>query len=150
MAVMAFDVGAKRIGVAVGEALTGSARPLPTVAAGDWAALHRHWQQWAPEAAVVGWPLGEDGREQAATRLARRFAVELARRYQCPIYLCDERYSSRTADERLRAARAGGQLGRRVRKTDRDAQSARVILEQWFAEGAAERARRFLPDGDPA
>lgn len=150
MAVMAFDVGARRIGVAVGEALTGSARPLPTVAAGDWAALHRHWHHWAPEAAVVGWPLGEDGGEQAATRLARRFAAELARRYHCPIYLCDERYSSRTADERLRAARAGGQLGRRVRKTDRDAQSARVILEQWFAEGGVERARRFLPHGDPA
>jgi putative holliday junction resolvase len=143
--ILAFDVGEKRLGVAVGEGVTGQARALPTLTAGDGEALARVWAEWAPEAAVVGWPLTEDGAEQRATELARRFAAELYARYRCPVYACDERYSSRAADERLRAARAAGQLGRRVRKTDRDAQAAVVILEQWFAEGGGLKGRRIDP-----
>ena len=145
MSILAFDVGEKRLGVAVGEGLTGQARALTTLNAGDVDALARVWAEWAPEAAVVGWPLTEDGAEQRATALARRFADELAARFGCPVYACDERYSSRAADDRLRAARASGQLGRRVRKTDRDAQAAVVILEQWFAEGGRVTGRRIDP-----
>lgn len=145
MTILAFDVGEKRIGVAVGEGLTGQARALTTLTAGDGAALARLWKEWAPVAAVVGWPLTEAGEEQRATEQARQFAQSLHDRFRCPVYACDERYSSRAADERLRAARAAGQLGRRVRKSDRDAQAAIVILEQWFAEGGSGAGRRIDP-----
>jgi putative Holliday junction resolvase len=146
MPFLAFDVGEKRVGVAVGEGLTGQARALPTLPTGDQEALARLWAEWAPEAAIVGWPLTETGEEQRATVQARRFARTLHARFGCPVYACDERYSSRAADDRLRAARASGQLGRRVRKADRDAQAAVVILEQWFAEGGPAAGRRIDPD----
>ncbi|HVT35100.1 MAG TPA: Holliday junction resolvase RuvX, partial [Nevskiaceae bacterium] len=65
----------------------------------------------------------------------RRFAAELGQRCKLPVHLCDERFSSRAADDELRSARADGRMARRVRKGDRDGAAARLLLEQWFREG---------------
>lgn len=133
---LAFDYGHKRVGVAVGDVITGTARPLPTVQLGkepDWKALLAPVVEWRPRALVVGLPLNDDGSDQAITTAARRFAEELARRSGLPVHLADERFSSRAADDALRDARASGRMNRRVRKGDRDGQAARVILEQWMA-----------------
>ncbi|MGH8460929.1 MAG: Holliday junction resolvase RuvX, partial [Stenotrophobium sp.] len=43
---LAFDYGQKRIGAAVGDSLTRSARPLAAVANGDWAAIWRLIAEW--------------------------------------------------------------------------------------------------------
>lgn len=137
MTFLAFDFGHKRVGVAVGDAITGSARPLPTVPSGsvpDWAALLRVIAEWRPQALVVGLPLDDDGSEQPITTAARQFAVELQRRSQLDVHLADERFSSRAADDALRDARASGRMTRRVRKGDRDGEAARVILEQWLRD----------------
>lgn len=131
-AYLGFDHGGKRIGVALGDDLTGSARPLPALANGDWDGVGRLIREWRPAALIVGLPLNEDGGEQPASAAARRFAAELAQRHGLPVHTVDERYSSRAADDALRSARASGRMARRVRKGDRDAQAARVILEQWL------------------
>jgi len=132
---LAFDYGLKRIGVAVGDSLTRSARPLPSLSGPpDWPAIRRLATEWRPAALVVGLPLDEDGAEQAITGPARRFAAELGRQLQLPVHQTDERYSSRAADDALREARSSGRMVRRVRKGDRDAQAARIILEQWLQE----------------
>lgn len=133
---LAFDYGTQRIGAAVGDALTASARPLPAIAHGaepDWRAIERLVADWRPAALVVGLPLDEDGAEQRVTAAARRFAAELQSRLSLPVHLADERYSSRAADDALRDARRSGRMARRVRKGDRDGQSARIVLEQWLA-----------------
>ncbi|HET8883154.1 MAG TPA: Holliday junction resolvase RuvX [Solimonas sp.] len=130
---LGFDHGEKRIGVALGDDLTGAARPLPAIADGDWAAIDRIIADWRPAALIVGLPLDDDGNEQKASAAARRFAAQLAQRFGLPVHHADERYSSRAADDALRDARASGRMTRRVRKGDRDAQAARVILEQWLA-----------------
>jgi putative holliday junction resolvase len=134
---LAFDYGHKRVGVAVGDAITGTARPLPTIhGAGpeiDWKPLLAVVAEWRPRAVIVGLPLNDDGSEQPITTAARRFAEELARRCALTVHLADERFSSRAADEALRDARSSGRMTRRVRKGDRDGQAARVILEQWMA-----------------
>lgn len=140
MTVLAFDFGLKRIGVAVGDAITGTARPLPTLlnsAQIDWPALLRLINDWRPSALIVGLPLDEDGSEQAITVAARAFAVDLEARSKLTVHLTDERYSSRAADDALRDARASGRMTRRVRKGDRDGEAARVILEQWLATQGA-------------
>lgn len=136
MAYLAFDFGHKRIGVAVGDRITGTARPLPTIASTtgpDWNALLRVIAEWRPEALVVGLPLNDDGSDQAITTAARDFAAELGRRSRITVHLADERFSSRAADDALRDARSSGRMVRRVRKGDRDGEAARVILEQWMA-----------------
>jgi len=131
---LSFDFGLKRIGVAVGDPVTRTARPLPPIAGGDWSAVDRLLKEWQPAACVVGLPLGKENEEQAITARARAFAAELGRRLQRPVHLCDERYTSLIAMQDLRAARAGGALKRRVRQGDEDSAAARLILEQWLAE----------------
>lgn len=132
---LAFDYGLRRIGVAVGDSLTASARALPTLNHADkpdWAGIDKLLRDWRPTALIVGLPLDEDGGEQAITAPARRFAVDLGKRSGLSVHLADERYSSRSADDSLRQARASGQMNRRVRKGDRDGEAARIILEQWL------------------
>lgn len=136
---IAFDYGQKRIGVAVGDAITACARPLPTLASStqpDWPGIQRLLVEWRPQALVVGLPLNDDGTEQPISLEARRFAEQLRQRSQLPVHLADERYSSRAADDALRDARSSGRMSRRVRKGDRDGEAARVILEQWLADPA--------------
>ena len=137
---LGFDYGAKRIGLAVGDAVTGSARPLPTVANGrqpDWDALAKALKEWRPAGCVVGLPVDLDGNDQAITTHARAFAHQLRTRYGVPVHLCDERLSSRAADDEIRNARADGRMNRRTRSGDRDGVAARLILEQWLATPAA-------------
>lgn len=136
MTYLAFDYGLKRIGVAVGEQITGTARALPSVSnasAPDWTAIDKLVSSWKPKAIVVGLPLNEVGGDEAITTASRDFANALEQRFGLQIHLADERYSSRAADDVLRQARASGQMRRRVRKGDRDGEAARLVLEQWMA-----------------
>jgi putative holliday junction resolvase len=130
---LAFDYGTKRIGVAIGDAVTRAARPLGAIAE-DWRLIDGLLAEWAPAACVVGLPLGRDNEEQPITQSARAFALELQRHFAGPVHLCDERYSSRSGLDDLRQARASGAMKRRVRSGDKDSAAARVILEQWLGE----------------
>jgi putative Holliday junction resolvase len=130
---LAFDYGTKRIGVAIGDAVTRAARPLGTVAE-DWNAIAALLAEWQPQACVVGLPLGRDDEEQPITQRARAFARGLQQRFAGPVHLCDERYSSRSGLDDLRQARSSGAMKRRVRTGDKDSAAARVILEQWLGE----------------
>ena len=137
---LAFDYGTRRIGAAVGDDLTRSARPLPAIANAaqpDWRALAKLVDEWRPAACGVGLPLDLEGREPPLAIQARAFAQALGRRFRLPVHLCDERLSSRAAAEELRAARATGRIGRRLKRGDRDAMAARLILEQWLNDGSA-------------
>jgi putative Holliday junction resolvase len=134
---LGFDYGQRRIGVAVGDPLTRHASPLPAVRNNrdpDWAALDRVMREWRPQACIIGLPLDLDGNDQPITAQARSFAEQIRNRFGVPVHLCDERLSSRAADDELRNARSSGRLNRRVRSGDRDGVAARLILEQWLAE----------------
>ena len=68
---LGFDFGTKSIGVAVGQQLTGSARPLAALKAQDgtpdWLQIERLLKEWQPDFVVVGLPLNMDGTEQPLT-----------------------------------------------------------------------------------
>lgn len=131
---LGFDFGSKRIGVAVGQSVTGSASPLGTVAvrdgAPDWPAIDRLVQEWRPGSLVVGLPYNMDLSEQDMTQRARQFAAQLQQRYPAPVHTVDERLSSREAEARLKEWRQQGR--RRVSREDIDGAAACVILESWF------------------
>jgi len=134
---LGFDFGQKRIGAAIGESLTRQARPLPAISNGrqpDWDKLQKLLTEWRPIGCVVGLPVDLEGKDQSVTALARTFALQLRTRFGVPVYLVDERLSSRSADAELRSARADGRLNRRVKSGDRDGVAARLILEQWLNE----------------
>jgi putative Holliday junction resolvase len=133
---LGFDAGTHRLGVAVGESLTGSARPLSVVRCRDgqpdWSAVMQLVEQWRPSALVVGRPLHDDGSASHSTGLSDRFARRLAGRSGLPVHRIDERLSSREAGWRLQQSGHG----RRERRgtPGLDAVAAQVILETWFSE----------------
>ena len=132
---LAFDYGERRIGVAVGQATTGTASPAGVVSvsgAPDWSALERCIQDWSPARLVVGLPYNMDGSETALTGPCRVFAAELSRRFGLPVAFVDERLTSVAAPADLREARRSGARRRRVRREDVDANAARLILETWL------------------
>src|SRR6476619_5445975 len=92
--VLGFDVGARRIGVAVGSALGSGARPVAVVdvhASGpDWPAIDRLVREWRPDAFVVGDPMTLDGGDQPIRKRAHAFARELARKFGKPVVLVEE------------------------------------------------------------
>lgn len=134
--VLGFDYGKRRVGIAVGSAITASAQPLLTLAhhsgQPDWPALDALIEEWRPSVLVVGLPLDADGQTQKMTHRACNFAQELWGRYRVTVYSVDERYTTIEAGERLRVARASGSHGKRVAKGDIDAMAAQTILESWL------------------
>lgn len=138
---LGFDFGLRRIGVAAGQSVTGSASPVTLVAARDghpdWAAIDAAVAEWRPDALVVGVPVLLDGTEQAVTHAARRFVRRLRGRYGLPVHEADERLSSAAAAGVLADARQSGGR-RRTRKGDVDRIAATLILERWLADRPGE------------
>ncbi|SEK59375.1 putative holliday junction resolvase [Roseateles sp. YR242] len=123
VSLLAFDFGTKRIGVASGNRLLGSARGVRTITEqGDarFAAITKLIAEWQPDALVIGVPRHPDGQPHEMTQRALRFAGQLRGRYHLPVVEVDERYTS--AEAQSQGAR------------DLDAASAALILEQYFRE----------------
>jgi putative Holliday junction resolvase len=127
---LGFDYGTRKIGIAVGQTLTGTATPLETVRQvnqkPDWRRIGALIEEWQPEALVVGLPLDVDDSETDATQPALRFSRQLEGRFHTTVHLVDERYSSFEARDRLRH--------RAKRRDDYDAVAAKLILETWLNE----------------
>lgn len=134
--VLGFDVGARRIGVAVGSAFGHGARALAVidVHAGhiDWPVIDRLQKEWRPDGLVVGDPMTLDGGDQPIRQRAHDFARELQSRYQLPVVLMDERSSSLEAAQRFALDRSAGRRRRRDAAA-LDAVAAAVIVERWIA-----------------
>ena len=134
--VLGFDVGARRIGVAVGSAFGSGARALAVIDVHghgpDWTSIDRLRKEWRPDGLIVGDPLTLEGGDQPARIRAHAFARELATRYQLPVVLVDERASSIEAAQRFASERAEGRKRRRDAEA-LDAVAAAVIVERWLA-----------------
>ncbi|WP_380180304.1 Holliday junction resolvase RuvX [Kalamiella sp. sgz302252] len=129
---LAFDFGTKSIGVAIGQQLTGTARPLAALKAQDgtpdWSKIETLLKEWQPDFVVVGLPLNMDGSEQPLTARARKFANRLHGRFGVKVELHDERLS--TVEARADLFSRGG--FRALNKGSVDSLSAVIILESWF------------------
>ena len=133
--VLSFDYGLRRIGVAVGNTLTGTAEALATVAAHDgepdWPAIADLFAAWRPAAIVVGVPYNA-GRGAGLAQAALRFADQLGARYGIEVHRVDELLTSREAEDDLRERRRSGAKPRRVRRGEVDREAARLLLLQWL------------------
>jgi putative Holliday junction resolvase len=132
MLYMGFDFGYRNIGVAIGQRLTGSATPLPTLHAQkgvpNWNDIQKLIKQWNPDALIVGLPTCIDGKSLYITKPAKKFATQLNEKFHLPVHLIDERLSTKEARSRLFAE--GGY--RRIQECEVDSAAACVILEQWL------------------
>lgn len=135
--VLAFDFGLRRIGVASGNTISGTAAPLTTLQANagepDWTQLTRLVAQHGAAQLVVGRPYNSDGSTHALGPASDRFAAELAQRCRMPVSRVDERYSSVEAEATLVRARQAGLRRKTVDKKDIDSHAAAAILARWLA-----------------
>lgn len=136
--VLAFDFGLRRIGLAVGDTLTRTARPLAAHEVGqtglgetDWRNLESEVIKAGARQLVVGCPYNVDGSPSAMTGRAQGFAKALGERMKLPVHLVDERYSSIEAEAALRDRRNAGDR-KRYDKVTVDSAAATVILERWL------------------
>jgi putative Holliday junction resolvase len=135
--VLAVDVGARRVGLAISDPSATLARPLETLAvASDSDAVDRVADRIAAlareddglAAIVVGLPVRLDGRASDESARVRAFVDALAHRTALPIAVEDERLTSREAESRL----AQRERDWRKRKAKLDAAAAAIILQDYL------------------
>lgn len=151
---LGFDYSRNKIGIAVGQRLTGTASSLTTLLSHgdrhsnskkvDWPGIDQLIEQWRPVALIVGLPLTMEGEEQETTETAKIFGNQLNERYNLPIHYMDERLSSREASHLLgydghTSPRRYSKTGKKVKKNkqqghDIDQVAAQLILQSWLNE----------------
>lgn len=133
MRVMAIDFGAKRIGIAVSDALGITVRPVETIRREtierDIARLKRLVEELEAEAVVFGLPLRMDGTAGEAADRAMKFAERLRSKLAVPLFMQDERLTSYEA-EQMMIERGFGRTTRRARS---DEFAAMIILEDYLS-----------------
>ncbi|AHK80248.1 Holliday junction resolvase [Ectothiorhodospira haloalkaliphila] len=135
--VLGLDYGERRIGVAVGNGLTGTSAPLETLPARngipEWPRLDTLVREWQPQLLVVGLPETDDGTEHPLARRIQAFSDRLRARYGLKVRPVDEQFTSAEAESHLKDWRREGRRGR-IRKEDIDAVAAAVLLEHWLSQ----------------
>lgn len=122
---MGFDFGTQRIGVAVGQTVSGTAEALTILPARDgqprWDEVEALISEWQPDVLIVGDPINMDGSDSDICLRARKFARRLEGRFGIRTELVDERLSSFEARE-------GADRDQAI-----DHEAARIILQSWLA-----------------
>ncbi|MBZ4201143.1 MAG: Holliday junction resolvase RuvX [Methylotenera sp.] len=129
---MCFDFGEQRIGVAIGEHIVAQAQAITSISNESnsvrFNKIAELVAEWQPSLLVVGLPLNLDGEETPVTQLCKKFARRLNGRFNLPVILIDERYSSVAASELLKQAGVKG----RAQKIHLDQMAAQTILQSYF------------------
>lgn len=133
MRAIGLDLGSVRIGVSLSDSAGRLALPYETVRrGGSWEEDHRRIAELVAEAeaerVVVGLPLSMDGTDGPAAVRTRKEVEHLGRALRVPVETYDERLSTVSAQQALRAA----DVGSRRRREVVDATAAAVILQGWL------------------
>ena len=135
---LAIDLGARRVGVAVSDELRMTVRPLMTIERRNWKGLVRRIieqiEVLEARGLVVGLPVNIDGTEGPAALEARQIAAKFELSLKIPVYLQDERLTSEEAKSRFR------DIQHRERAGDIDSAAAAIILEDFIDRQQSRRA----------
>lgn len=132
--VMGFDFGTQKMGMATGNSLTATAQPLPLFpmrdGIPDWGKLEQLIAEWQPDLCVVGLPLNMDDSESELSARARKFSRRLKHRINKPVWMIDERLTTREARHTLQSYQQQGHS----KKISADSLAAVMLIESWFRE----------------
>lgn len=132
--IVAIDLGEKRVGIAVSDALSISITRLDALPRTNWKQLLRDVdnliQRFDAQTVVIGLPLMLNGSSGDSALEVRRVAQKFAQSLRVPVYLQDERLSSVEAEQNLRAE---GYKRDRVSALV-DSEAAAVILRDFLAD----------------
>ncbi len=124
--VIGFDFGSHWIGIAIGQTLTGQARPLKALKNNDWKSIERLLKDWQPQKLIVGLPLSMQGEDQEMTASAKRFGRQLEGRFGIDTVMIDERLTTREAHQ------IALENQRKKSKLEIDSMAAALITESWL------------------
>ncbi len=131
--VIGVDFGTKKIGLAIGQRITGTAAPLCTIRAGrvgePWKTISEMVTAWNPQLFVVGLSFHPEGYDNPITAETRRFCEHLKKRYGRPVETIDETLS--TAECRRRYF-AEPRRSKSAFDDVKDEWAAQVILQAWL------------------
>jgi putative Holliday junction resolvase len=103
--ILALDPGEKLVGTAISDERLITTKRLPPLKRSNWKKLLQDvrdlLERFDAKTIVVGLPLSMDGSEGDAAKNVRRLALNLSKSVQQPVYLQDERLTSRAAMENL-------------------------------------------------
>lgn len=133
---LALDLGAKRVGVALSDELRITVNPLPAIERRSWKDLLRRVvaiiESYDAQRLVIGLPLSLDGSEGSAAHEVRAVAEKFRKSLSVPVCLHDERLTTVAATERLQASRRNAhEIELQV-----DSESAAEILRDFIAHEA--------------
>ncbi len=132
---MGVDYGKRRVGVALSDPTRFLATPLTTILRRrgkrpPFKTLVALAQEHGVGHIVVGLPLTLAGTDAEWTTEVREFAEGLSDRSGCPVDMVDERFSTVTAERRIRSI--GLPKSKREEKGRIDAAAAALILQDWL------------------
>lgn len=133
MALLALDVGSKRIGVAVADPTGTFALPLTVIERtnlrADLQRISELTCEYSVSEMVIGYPMTLAGTAGPAAEKMDRFIEQLARVFSGTIHRVDERLTTAQATKTLISA----DVSRAKRKTVVDKMAAALILESFLA-----------------
>ena len=134
--IMGFDYGSRKIGVAIGQTLLGTAQGISSLAVANntinWSELEKLINIWKPSAFVVGLPLSSSGEETQSSKLARNFGNRIANKFTLPVYWVNEFLTSQSAQSDLKSTLSPGQRFTKRKQKNRDLLAAELILRSYF------------------
>ncbi len=136
--VLGFDYGTRRIGIATGQEVTGTAQGLTTVNCSDgkpdWPRIDQLISEWRPDVLVIGMPHNMDDRPHPLLPVIQDFGNQLKQRYNLPIDWIDEKLSSMEAENLIAASHRPRH--RKQDKSEIDKLAAELILQSWLNNNA--------------
>lgn len=143
MRALGVDWGEERIGLAVSDETGTIASPYKVIENDGKAAaaIVNAASVTGAEEIVIGYPLTLTGQEGPAAERVQEFARDVQRRVSVPVKLIDERFTTKAAEEKLRAAGASPQ---KIKKTA-DAAAAALIL-QTYLDVSKKSPPEYFPD----
>lgn len=140
--ILSFDFGEKRIGIAIGNSITKTSHPLKTINTTKnserYKLIELLLKTWEPVTLVIGYPLNEDGTLSKMSFLAKKFGIKLRNKYNIPIVMIDERFTSSEADLELKKF----EKNFKKRKVVIDQVAAMIILDSFFQKNINENSNK--------
>jgi len=129
---LAIDLGAKRVGIAVSDELRITVTALERLERRSWKQLLSRVaaiiESYDARALIIGLPLNLDGTRGPAVDEAVRIGENFRKSLNVPVFLQDERLTSLTAESEMRSQKlALGEIKQRV-----DSESAAIILRDFI------------------
>ena len=133
--ILSLDLGTKQVGVAISDPTLLAVTRIGAIRRSNWKQLLLDVsdliRRFDAKTLVIGFPLSLDGNEGPAASAAKGIALKFARSLALPVYLQDERLTSREAAERLRAEG----INQKELAAHIDSESAVIILRDFLAAG---------------